>query len=223
MEAGSFTLDIDVWVSASKDSSSPSFKPTAPFLCIIPDSPRYRSCGKPVPYNRRFVSVSGTLSNVVYKDPTAQDLEIKRFVITVEDIVFLGQPSDSPSTPAKPIPNALDGKPCKAFQAHNWSCLLLTTITGSNSQARRGFGFFKGTGASAKRRAPEDSGTSTSASASAPSTPTPAPAAKRLRTDNLPTGPSTRSASALNKQSSSVTVATPSSSAHGSTHDDIYA
>jgi hypothetical protein len=30
VDAGSFTVDIDVWVSASKDSSKPSFKPTAP-------------------------------------------------------------------------------------------------------------------------------------------------------------------------------------------------
>jgi hypothetical protein len=109
MDTSSFTLDIDVWVSASKDSSNPSFKPTAPFLCIIPDSPRYKTHGKPIPYNRRFVAVTGTLSDVVYKDSTAQDVEIERFVITVDDITFLGQPSDSASTPAKQIPNTLDG------------------------------------------------------------------------------------------------------------------
>jgi hypothetical protein len=35
-DTSSFTLDINVWVSASKDSAKPSFKPTAWFHCIIP-------------------------------------------------------------------------------------------------------------------------------------------------------------------------------------------
>jgi hypothetical protein len=39
-----------------------------------------------------------------------QDLEIDHFVITVDEIVFLGQQSESSSTPAKSIPNTLDGK-----------------------------------------------------------------------------------------------------------------
>jgi hypothetical protein len=94
-DTSSFTLDIDVWVSASKDSTKPAFKPTARFHCVIPDSPRYKAGGKPIPYNHRFVSVSGTLTDVNYKDPAAQDLEIERFVITVEEIVFLGQQADS--------------------------------------------------------------------------------------------------------------------------------
>ena len=115
-DTSSFTLDIDVWISASKNSTKPSFKPTAHFQCVIPDSPRYKASGKPIPYNHRFVSVSGTLTNVTYKDPTAQDLEIKRFVVTVEEIVFLGQQANSSPTPAKQIPNTLDGKLTPHFE-----------------------------------------------------------------------------------------------------------
>jgi hypothetical protein len=57
---------------------------------IVPDSPRYKASGKPIPYNRRFVSISGTLTDVIYKDPTAPDPDIDHFVVTVEEIVFWG-------------------------------------------------------------------------------------------------------------------------------------
>jgi len=110
-------------------------------------------------------------------------------------------------------------------KANSCSFLLLTTITGSNSQACRGFSFFKGTGTSAKHQAPKDSGPD--------DLPQPQPhhplhlPLPQLQSvciqTNLPTRPSTHSGSALNKQLSSVTVATPSSSAHSSIHNNIYA
>jgi len=170
-DAGTFTLDIDVWVSASKDSSTPSFKPTAPFLCKIPDSPRYKTCGRPVPYNRRFVSVSGVLSDVVYKDNKEpshnnEDWEIERFVIMVDDIVFLGQAPQAASGASSPVlPNTLDG---------------------NNTPARKGFGFFKG-GSALKRSA--DTALSSPAQLS-----TPTPATKRPRTQEA-ARPLTRSTS----------------------------
>jgi len=42
-DAGSCTLDINVWVIAFKDSATPSFKPTASFRCTIPDSRQYKT------------------------------------------------------------------------------------------------------------------------------------------------------------------------------------
>jgi len=101
--AATFMLNIDVYCSMLKDSKS-STKPVAPFLCIIPDSPKYKSGNKPMPYNNHFVSLTGYLTNVHHKnnDPSQA---VERFVITVQDIVFLGTSSDSANTV---LPNTLD-------------------------------------------------------------------------------------------------------------------
>lgn len=106
-------LNIDIWVSASKDSPKPSFRPTALFHCVIPDSPQYKTSGKLVSYNCQFVSVSGMLTDVTYKDPAAQNLEVKHFIVTMEEIVFLGQAAKLISM--RQIPNTLDSKSCLSY------------------------------------------------------------------------------------------------------------
>ena len=40
-------------------------KPTASFACTVLDSPRYEKFGKPVPYAKRYVSVTGFLANAI--------------------------------------------------------------------------------------------------------------------------------------------------------------
>ena len=85
------------------------------------------------------MSVSRTLTNVTYKDPTAQDPEIERFVVTVEEIVFLGQQANSSPTTAKQIPNTLDGKLTPHFEPTPLP--LSITTTGATPQTRWGFHF----------------------------------------------------------------------------------
>lgn len=108
-ENGTFTLDIDNWVSSLKDAKDPTskpLKPIAPIFCTIPNSPKYKT-GRPVPYNRRFVSVSGFLTSADFRNNQRED-GISRFHITVDHIVFLGQP---PSALAgNTFPNTLDCK-----------------------------------------------------------------------------------------------------------------
>ncbi|PPQ82285.1 hypothetical protein CVT25_008435 [Psilocybe cyanescens] len=102
---GTFDVDIEHYISTFKDAKvgSKPMKPIAPISCIIPDSPRYIVHGKPVPYNKRYVSVSGFLSGVTYK-PDSPDV-VQRFHLEVENIAFLGQQGNSSGSP---IPNSLD-------------------------------------------------------------------------------------------------------------------
>ncbi|KAF8966831.1 hypothetical protein BDZ97DRAFT_1903666 [Flammula alnicola] len=104
-EQGSFDLDLEHYVSALKDTKH--VKAFAPLTCIIPDSPRYKN-GKPVPYNHRYISAFRFLTNIIFKP--SSDVAVDRFVITIEDITFMGQllqannsvHANTLDTPAKP-------------------------------------------------------------------------------------------------------------------------
>ena len=65
-------------------------KPTTRFLCHIPDSPKYKGwTGKPMPGNKRWVSVRGLLTRV---DRSSDNSEVEQFGIDVENIIsFWGQ------------------------------------------------------------------------------------------------------------------------------------
>ncbi|KAJ7732050.1 hypothetical protein DFH07DRAFT_968533 [Mycena maculata] len=77
--------------------------------CIIPDSRRYDNVKKPVPYNKRYVMVTGHLTGVTSK---LDDDNIKDFYcINVENIAFLGTQvtaantaGDSPAPALTPTP-----------------------------------------------------------------------------------------------------------------------
>ncbi|KAJ7508136.1 hypothetical protein B0H11DRAFT_2271066 [Mycena galericulata] len=77
--------------------------------CIIPDSHRYDNVKKPVPYNKRYVMVTGHLTGVTSK---LDDDNIKDFYcINVENIAFLGTQltaantaGDSPAPALTPTP-----------------------------------------------------------------------------------------------------------------------
>jgi len=98
---GTFDIDPEHYISILKDvkAKSKPLKPVAPISCFIPDSPRYKQ-GKPVPYNRRYVAVSGFLTDVTHK-PDSVDI-VQRYQLKVENIVFLGQQSGAT------VPNSLD-------------------------------------------------------------------------------------------------------------------
>ena len=100
-QTSTFTLDIEQYISAFKEAKN--FKPTTLLTCNIPDSPKYKQ-GKPIPYNRRYVTVSGFLSDVTYKKNTVDVVE--HFNITVELIIFQGQLPASGGIGT--IPNKLD-------------------------------------------------------------------------------------------------------------------
>ncbi|KAF8974722.1 hypothetical protein BDZ97DRAFT_1690533, partial [Flammula alnicola] len=86
-DQGSFDVDLEHYVSALKDTKH--VKAFAPLTCVILDSPRYKN-GKPVPYNRRYISACGFLTDIIFKP--SSDVIVDRFQITVDDITFMGQP-----------------------------------------------------------------------------------------------------------------------------------
>ena len=94
-----FDIEIDQYISTLKNVKSSPSKFITPFSCSIPDSPRYKT-GKPVPYNRRYISISGFLTDVTYEPDS--DV-VQRFHLKVENIVFLGQQTNT-------IPNSLDSE-----------------------------------------------------------------------------------------------------------------
>jgi len=96
---GKFNVDVDIWHSATRS------KVVTSFLCIIPDSPKYKLSGKPMPYNNRYISLSGYLTGIACKDGDPDTIE--RFMVTVEDIVFMGTAAAEPSA-GSITPNSLD-------------------------------------------------------------------------------------------------------------------
>ncbi len=80
-------------------------KRTFPAHLIFPDSPRYKN-KKPMPGNNLFVSVSGFLSRVAFKEPDPSQHnpmhEVQHFIIDIDTIVFLGRVPLTPASPTKP-------------------------------------------------------------------------------------------------------------------------
>lgn len=58
-----------------------------------------------MPFNRRYVSISGFLTDVTYKQNSEPVVE--RFTVSVDHIAFLGQQGNSTA-----IPNTLDSSRC---------------------------------------------------------------------------------------------------------------
>jgi hypothetical protein len=53
-------------------------------------SSRFQNCNKPMPFNRRYATISGFLPGVTYKQNTEDVVE--RFMVSIDHIAFLGQP-----------------------------------------------------------------------------------------------------------------------------------
>lgn len=101
-QEGTFDIDVEHYISSLKDVklNSKPVKPSVPISCFFPDSPRYKQ-GKPVPYAKRYVAVTGFLTDVSYVSDSED--QILRFHLKVELINFLGQQSG-----ALTLPNSLD-------------------------------------------------------------------------------------------------------------------
>ena len=110
LESVTFKLDVEHYISAFrdlKDSNSKPIKPIALISCKF--SSWYQNHKKPVPFNRQYVSISGFLTDVMYK-PHSQDI-VERFMVSIDHIAFLGQQVNSTT-----IPNTLDSKSCLPTQ-----------------------------------------------------------------------------------------------------------
>ena len=69
-DEAAFTLGIDLWVSSLiKTKQKPARRASAPFLCHIADSPKYKNSTKPTSYEKRFVTVHGYTTGVIYNNP----------------------------------------------------------------------------------------------------------------------------------------------------------
>jgi hypothetical protein len=86
-------MNVEQYISCikpdpSKQAGGSRLKPTTRFFCHIPDSAKYRSWGgKPVPGNKRYVSVWGFLTRA----ERSGNNEVEQFLIEVENITFCGQ------------------------------------------------------------------------------------------------------------------------------------
>jgi len=97
-----FEITVEQYVSCVK-SDPPAkkgvdrLKPTTSFLCHIPDSSKFKSWGsKPMPGNKRYVSICGFLTGA----RTGSHSEVEQFLIDVESVTFCGhyvQPVNSPT------------------------------------------------------------------------------------------------------------------------------
>jgi hypothetical protein len=128
-------------------------------------------------------------------------------VVTVEEIVFLGQQAELGSKGK--ITNTLDSE--SVFILLFGTVLITTSGDTTTTPARRGFWFFKGTGSSGKRAQEHPS-------LVPPSTPTPAPPLKRQRTDQSSADPLTRT----RQGGAAASIIPTAGSSTTGPHDDIY-
>ena len=91
-EKATFTLDINMWVlSLIKTEQNPPRRASASFLCHIEDSPKYKNSPKPTPYEKRFVTVHGYITGVIYNNGSEDPQEgIEGYIVAVKLIDFLG-------------------------------------------------------------------------------------------------------------------------------------
>jgi hypothetical protein len=93
-EKATFEVTVEQYISCYKSNpSTPQggthLKPTTTFFCYIPDLPKFRtSTKKPLPGNKRFVSISGFVTGV---DTSGDGSKVEQFRIEVRTIVFCGQ------------------------------------------------------------------------------------------------------------------------------------
>jgi hypothetical protein len=81
-------------------------KPTTTFFCYIPDLPKYRTwSSKPLPANKRYVSISGFLTGV---DTSDNGSKVENFRVDVHNVTFCGH-YVQPAHPANP-------QSCKCFE-----------------------------------------------------------------------------------------------------------
>ncbi|KAJ7149358.1 hypothetical protein C8R46DRAFT_1230518 [Mycena filopes] len=99
-----FALDAEQYTAAfadqqklaATDKSVVSLKSVFPIEGFIPDSPRYKN-KKPVPWVKRYISISGYLAGIAssLEGATLQE----RFRVEVDQIAFLGTQTSLASTP----------------------------------------------------------------------------------------------------------------------------
>ncbi|KAJ7437678.1 hypothetical protein B0H11DRAFT_2361419 [Mycena galericulata] len=105
---------------ANKNATGSVAKSLFATNCIIPDSRRYDNVKKPVPYNKRYVMVTGHLTGVTSK---LDDDNIKDFYcINVENIAFLGTQVTAANTAGDSPAPALTPTPASTNKPHKrWS------------------------------------------------------------------------------------------------------
>ncbi|KAF7354168.1 hypothetical protein MVEN_01104500 [Mycena venus] len=95
-----FEIIAEQYVSATK-------KPEVfPVRCLIPDTPRFQKY-KPVPANKKFVSVTGFLTGV----ERDEDHTVKHFIVDVDQVVF-GQSVSAPKAESSPT-KIVSGTPAR--------------------------------------------------------------------------------------------------------------
>ena len=99
------TFDIDISQYISMMGPGSKTKPTASFACTVLDSPRYEKFGKPVPYAKRYVSVTGFLANAIVASDSKRR-NSKKFAVEVDNVVF----GPAGSTAVSKLTNDLDSE-----------------------------------------------------------------------------------------------------------------
>ena len=99
-------MDISQYIlMMGPTKSSSKMKPAASFTCTVVNSPWYGNFGKPVPYVKQYVSVTGFLANVIVVSDSRQR-NSKKFIVEVYNVVF----SPAGSVMVSTLTNDLDSE-----------------------------------------------------------------------------------------------------------------
>lgn len=118
-----FKVNVEQYISCFKPSTAAEcagdgLKPATTFFCHIPDSPKYKGCGKPLPRNKYFVSLCGFITRV---DRLGDGKEVEKFQVDIDNITF-GRQYVQPAVASK---NPQSCRSIEALQYTSW--LILDT------------------------------------------------------------------------------------------------
>jgi hypothetical protein len=103
--ASTFDLAIGLYLSAIRDK--PSLNASTPLRCIFDSSPKWKN-KKPMPYNSRFVVVTGHITDVIFSKATASGQQaVERYIVTIRDVYYMGSVA-AKQNQLSSLPNNLD-------------------------------------------------------------------------------------------------------------------
>ncbi|KAJ7671026.1 hypothetical protein B0H17DRAFT_1209171 [Mycena rosella] len=86
LDADQYTVSFREAQKEAKDKHQPVPRSYFPADCIIPDSPHYANTKKPIPFNKRFVMLTGYITGVI---STLKKTVKECFCIDLDNIAFL--------------------------------------------------------------------------------------------------------------------------------------
>lgn len=109
----------------------------APFLCKFPDTGRFPKDKRPMPYDRRYLTVEGFITNIKLKTGPPGESMLDYIEVTIEEVCF--SPSTAASSGGTTVPNSLD---CELFFFVLFEAVLIHVPAPTSTPASRAKGRF---------------------------------------------------------------------------------